>query len=71
MWFILPQIAGLGHSAVARLYAISSLDEAKAYLAHPVPGSRLRECGQLVAAIEEPPSRKSSAIPTTCLQKIL
>ncbi|WP_460842071.1 DUF1810 domain-containing protein [Noviherbaspirillum agri] len=52
MWFIFPQIAGLGRSAVARLYAISTLDEAKAYLAHPVLGFRLRECSQLVAAIE-------------------
>ncbi|MHA7153578.1 DUF1810 domain-containing protein [Arthrobacter sp. TMN-50] len=41
MWFIFPQIAGLGHSSVAQLYAISSLDEAKAYLAHPVLGPRL------------------------------
>jgi uncharacterized protein (DUF1810 family) len=51
MWFIFPQIAGLGVSQTARLYAISSLDEAAAYLAHPVLGSRLRECSQLVAAI--------------------
>jgi uncharacterized protein (DUF1810 family) len=48
MWFIFPQIAGLGHSAMAQRYAISSLDEAKAYLAHPVLGPRLRECAQLV-----------------------
>jgi uncharacterized protein (DUF1810 family) len=52
MWFIFPQIAGLGHSAAAHVYAISSLDEATAYLAHPVLGARLRECSQLVAAIE-------------------
>ena len=48
MWFIFPQIAGLGHSAMARRYAISSLDEAKVYLAHPVLGPRLRECTRLV-----------------------
>ena len=48
MWFIFPQIAGLGHSAMAQRYAISSLDEAKVYLAHPVLGPRLRECTRLV-----------------------
>jgi uncharacterized protein (DUF1810 family) len=51
MWFIFPQIAGLGHSAMAQRYAISSLDEAKAYLAHPVLGRRLRECTQLIAQV--------------------
>jgi uncharacterized protein (DUF1810 family) len=49
MWFIFPQIAGLGHSEMSRLYAISSLEEAKAYLEHPVLGPRLRECAGLVA----------------------
>lgn len=44
MWFIFPQLAGLGHSAMARAYAIGSLDEARAYLAHPVLGERLRAC---------------------------
>lgn len=48
MWFVFPQIAGLGHSEMARRYAISSLDEAKAYLAHPVLGKRLRTCTELV-----------------------
>ena len=52
MWFIFPQIAGLGRSATARRYAISSRDEAIAYLAHPVLGRRLRECSTLVAEIE-------------------
>lgn len=52
MWFIFPQIAGLAHSAAAHMFAISSLDEAKAYLDHPVLGARLRECSQLVAAID-------------------
>src|SRR4051794_39629506 len=50
MWFIFPQIAGLGHSAMAQQYAIASGDEAAAYLAHPVLGPRLRECAALVAA---------------------
>ena len=49
MWFIFPQIAGLGHSATSRRYAISSLEEARAYLEHPVLGPRLRECAGLVA----------------------
>ena len=44
MWFIFPQIEGLGHSSTARFYAIRSLDEAAAYLAHPVLGPRLVEC---------------------------
>ncbi len=44
MWFVFPQIAGLGHSGMAQRYAIGSLDEAKAYLAHPILGSRYREC---------------------------
>jgi uncharacterized protein (DUF1810 family) len=49
MWFIFPQLAGLGSSAMAREYAISSLDEARAYLAHPVLGPRLRDCARVVA----------------------
>jgi uncharacterized protein (DUF1810 family) len=48
MWFVFPQIAGLGHSAMAQTYAIQSLEEARAYLAHPVLGARLRECSQAV-----------------------
>lgn len=52
MWFIFPQIRGLGHSATAVHFAISSLDEARAYLTHPVLGTRLRECTQLVSAVE-------------------
>ena len=48
MWFVFPQLAGLGHSAMARRYAISSLAEAQAYLEHPVLGSRLVELTELV-----------------------
>jgi uncharacterized protein (DUF1810 family) len=48
MWFIFPQVAGLGESAMSRAYAIQSLAEARAYLAHPVLGARLRECCQAV-----------------------
>jgi uncharacterized protein (DUF1810 family) len=51
MWFIFPQIAGLGHSDTARHYAIASRDEAEAYLAHPVLGPRLIECADIVAML--------------------
>lgn len=50
MWFIFPQLAGLGSSARSRHYAIRTLEEAQAYLAHPVLGDRLREC---VAALQD------------------
>ena len=50
MWFVFPQIAGLGNSAMAQRYAIASLDEARAYLAHPVLGKRLKHCVELVLA---------------------
>jgi uncharacterized protein (DUF1810 family) len=55
MWFIFPQIAGLGHSEMASRFAISSLAEASAYLEHPVLGPRLRECTQLVVDVEGRP----------------
>lgn len=51
MWFIFPQIEGLGHSAMAQRYAVLSRAEAVAYLAHPVLGPRLRECTRLVNAV--------------------
>ncbi len=53
MWFVFPQVAGLGRSATAREYAISSLDEARAYLRHPVLGPRLAECARIVAATQD------------------
>jgi uncharacterized protein (DUF1810 family) len=52
IWFIFPQIAGLGRSDMAQRFALSSVEEATAYLAHPVLGKRLRECCVLVMAIE-------------------
>ena len=52
MWFVFPQIAGLGVSATARRYALASLAEAQAYLAHPVLGARLRRCTDLMLAVE-------------------
>ncbi|GIZ50498.1 DUF1810 domain-containing protein [Noviherbaspirillum aridicola] len=59
MWFIFPQLAGLGRSDTARFFAIGSLEEARAYLAHPLLGARLRECAALAAAA---PARKASDI---------
>ncbi|NVE01668.1 DUF1810 domain-containing protein [Massilia sp. BJB1822] len=52
MWFIFPQIAGLGHSAMAQRYALSGLDEARAYLDHALLGARLRECCALLLQAE-------------------
>ena len=52
MWFVFPQIAGLGRSGMDRTYAVRSLDEARAYLAHPVLGPRLREAAGLAAAAD-------------------
>ena len=48
MWFVFPQIAGLGHSSMAQAYAIGSVAEAQAYLAHPTLGPRLIECAKAV-----------------------
>ena len=53
MWFVFPQLAGLGRSEMAQRYALASLDEAAAYLAHPVLGDRLRECAALVLATSD------------------
>ncbi len=52
MWYIFPQIDGLGFSATSRRYAIKSLDEAKAYLEHPILGPRLVQCAEAVLAVE-------------------
>ena len=55
-WYVLPQLAGLGHSAMSQRYALSGLDEARAYLAHPLLGARLREC---VAALNAHAGRRA------------
>ena len=52
MWFVFPQIAGLGRSPASQRYAISSLAEARAYLAHPVLGPRLRECAAVISELD-------------------
>jgi len=59
MWFVFPQIAGLGTSPMAQRYAIASLDEARAYLAHPVLGLRLKTC---VAILLDVPGRTAHEI---------
>jgi uncharacterized protein (DUF1810 family) len=53
MWFIFPQVAGLGRSEISQKYAIRSSDEAADYLAHPLLGPRLRDCAGMVLAIED------------------
>ncbi len=52
MWFVFPQIEGLGHSTTAEYYAIKSIEEAREYLNHPLLGSRLLECAEAVLAVE-------------------
>jgi len=52
IWFIFPQLAGLGHSDMSSHFAIASLEEARAYLAHPVLGPRLLECAGIILATE-------------------
>jgi len=52
MWYIFPQIEGLGPSSTARFYAIKCIEEARAYLTHPILGSRLRECAKAALSVE-------------------
>ena len=52
MWFVFPQIAGLGRSGMAQRYALGCLDEARAYVAHPVLGPRLVECARALTALD-------------------
>jgi uncharacterized protein (DUF1810 family) len=58
MWFVFPQVAGLGFSPTSVFYAISGLDEAKAYSAHPILGPRLIECASLVLAARNRTARQ-------------
>lgn len=58
MWFIFPQIAGLGRSETARRYAIQNAEEAKAYVEHPLLGPRLEECAHALLAHAERPARQ-------------
>lgn len=58
MWFIFPQVTGLGRSHMAQEFAISSVAEAQAYLRHPVLGPRLRECAQILLGIDGKSARE-------------
>lgn len=53
MWFVFPQLQGLGSSSMAQIFGIASLEEARAYLAHPVLGPRLRECCTLMLRVPQ------------------
>jgi uncharacterized protein (DUF1810 family) len=57
IWFVFPQIAGLGHSPTAQYYAIKSLDEARAYLTHPILGARLHECLKVLQLLDTTDAR--------------
>ncbi|MGA8044378.1 MAG: DUF1810 domain-containing protein [Terracidiphilus sp.] len=63
MWFIFPQMKGLGRSRMAMLYGIGSLEEATAYLRHPVLGARLRECTEIVDRLEGRTAREIFGTP--------
>ena len=52
MWFVFPQLAGLGHSSTSQYYGLGSLDEARAYLAHPLLGTRLQQCAATLEALD-------------------
>lgn len=72
MWYVFPQIAGLGRSPMARRYAIGSRDEAQAYLAHPLLGARLRDCVAALADVPDPdPVRVFGDIDATKLRSSL
>jgi len=63
MWFIFPQLAGLGHSATAQYYGLRSLEEAQAYLEHPVLGEHLRTCTRIVIDTQAPSLRHIFGMP--------
>ena len=68
MWFVFPQVAGLGRSQTAQLYALSGLEEAQAYLAHPTLGPRLVECAQALGElpITDPVAVLGGSTPRSC-----
>jgi uncharacterized protein (DUF1810 family) len=63
MWFIFPQLKGLGSSSLARTYGLASIGEARAYLAHPVLGARLRECAALLLKLQGTDARQVMGYP--------
>lgn len=68
IWFVFPQAAGLGLSAMSERFAIGSLAEARAYLAHPVLGARLRECAAALLALDQSADADSVLGPTDALK---
>jgi uncharacterized protein (DUF1810 family) len=68
MWFVFPQVAGLGLSQMSRRYAIASLAEAQAYLVHPVLGPRLEQVTDIVTGLQPPAERVFGSIDTQKLQ---
>ena len=65
MWFIFPQLAGLGYSSASRKHAIKNLDEARAYLAHPVLGQRLLDCCRAILSVQGRSASEIMGIPMT------
>ncbi len=65
MWYVFPQLAGLGFSSTAQHYGVKSIEETRAYLAHPVLGPRLLQIAEAALGVEGRSARKSSAPPTT------
>ena len=63
MWYIFPQVEGLGHSSTSKRYSIKSLEEAKGYMSHPVIGARLIECTVVVLNIEERSAKEVFGLP--------
>ena len=63
MWYIFPQVEGLGHSSTSKRYSIKSLEEAKRYMSHPVIGARLIECTVVVLNIEECSAKEVFGLP--------
>ena len=63
MWYIFPQVEGLGHSSTSKRYSIKSLEEAKRYMSHPVIGARLIECTVVVLNIEERSAKEVFGLP--------
>jgi uncharacterized protein (DUF1810 family) len=65
MWYIFPQVEGLGHSPTAKRYAIKSVEEARRYLEHPVLGPRLRACAEALLAVEDRSASEIFGYPDT------
>ena len=63
MWYIFPQVEGLGHSSTSKRYSIKSLEEAKGYISHPVIGARLIKCTVVVLNIEERSAKEVFGLP--------